>query len=168
MNTQALVTCSILVSHPDFRLLVRSPADNNHETSLVLPTLSTSSVHYARMLVDEGTQFKEHAVAFVDTDAPELQILVAGALSAARPTRVSFVRLAEVPEILAFSPPQSHRPQIAACASAIVARSRLHLESSKSSEGAAFVRFAKGRFIGSVRVQSTAQMFEVSWSMSSF
>lgn len=163
MNSQALVTCSILVSHPDFRLLVRSAADNNHETSLVLPTLSISSVHYARMLVDEGTQFKEHAVAFVDTDTPELQSLVTGALSAARPTRVSFVRLAEVPEILAFSPPQAHRPQIAACASAIVARSRLDLESSKGSEHAALVSFAKGCFVGSVRVQSAARMFEVYW-----
>lgn len=163
MNPRDLVTCSVLVSHPDFRLLVRSAADNNHETSLVLPTLSTSNVQYARMLVDEGTHFMEHAVAFVEADTPDLQKLVTGALRAARPTRVSFVRLAEVPEVLSFSPPQAHHPQIAACASAIVARYRLDLESSKGSEHAALVSFAKGCFVGSVRVQSAARMFEVSW-----
>jgi hypothetical protein len=88
-----LETHVFLVSAPDSRLLVRSPGEDNHETTLVVPDLPAVSLPYERCLVDEGASFVEHAV--VRLGVLELgqneRSIVETALSAARPTIVSFL-----------------------------------------------------------------------------
>ncbi len=144
--------------------MVRDPADDNHETTLVVPTLPVSNVLYARMLVDEGAQFVEHAVAFIESERPQLLTVVTRALSAARPTRVSFVRLSEQPEIIAASTQQLSGAQRAACAASHWQRTQgPPAASSGAADAAVTLIFARGALLGSVRVQKEARMFEVSW-----
>jgi hypothetical protein len=89
-----------LVSQPLGLLLVHSPEENNHETTLVVPELLRSRIEYYRCLVDAGTSFKEHAVVLWsgkvagDSDAGH----VARALNVARPTTVTFVGEGPLPE----------------------------------------------------------------------
>lgn len=89
-----------LVSQPQALLLVSSTEADNHESTLVVSDLHRARVEYFRCLVDAGTSFKEHAVVlwtgpvFGDADAAH----VARALSAARPTIVTFVGEGPLPE----------------------------------------------------------------------
>jgi hypothetical protein len=154
-------TSTIVVSHPDFRLLVRDPLDNNDETTLVVPALLARRVVYARMLVDEGAQLAEHAVAFVEDDRPELLEVVEKSLSAARPTCVSFVRSAQHPEIMGSTAHGPRAAQIAACAVSLIERSKA--ASHAEGPGPWTVSFAQGAFIGALQIQHRARMFEVSW-----
>lgn len=151
----------IVVSHPDFRLLVRDALDNNDETTLVVPALTTRSVVYARLLVDEGAQLVEHAVAFIEADQPELLAVVAKSLSAARPTRVSFVRLSEEPEVIGSSADRLRAAQIAACAASLFERNKAALYG--DAPGPWTMTFVQGAFIGSLQVREMGRMFEVSW-----
>jgi len=162
MSTQDSAT-RIVVSSPDFRRLVRDPSDDNAETTLVVPALTTRSVVYARMLVDEGAQLVEHAVAFIETSPPELLAVVAKSLSAARPTRVSFVRQSLVPEIIGSAADRLRDAQIAACAASLFERNKATAHA--DAQGPWTMTFVQGAYIGSLQIQAMARMLEVSWKV---
>lgn len=151
----------VLVSSPDFRLLVRSSVDAHHETTLVVPDLLVAQVPYARLLVEEGAHFYEHAVAFVESDSADPTGVIARALSAARPTRISFARLSDEAEIVGFSSENVHPSQIAASAAAIYERVSSPIDQAHLATKGPILRFVRGAFLGVVRLTQVAKMFEV-------
>ncbi len=120
------------------------------------------SLRYARLLVDEGNQFVEHAVAFIDSTDPDPLGVIAGALSAARPTRVSFVRRKEGVNAVFGGNGAIAPAQVAACASSILLESTMaHHQRDAEELLADSVRFDQGLFLGLARVRQVAQLFEV-------
>ena len=154
---------TFLVSAPDFRLLVRDAADNNHETTLVVPELVQRSVPYARLLVDEGGRFTEHAVAFVRETAFDPAGVIARALRAARPTRVTFVMVGDDERMTLPNQPDLQWSQVAAAGLAIaqgldspgVPRSSVHQLLSQT------VSFTARAFTGTVQLVKMGQFYQV-------
>ncbi len=154
-----------LVSEPELKLLVRSTADDNHETSLVVPELLQPSVLYCRLLVEENSNFVEHAVAFVESSPPDPTSVIARALQVARPTRVCFgqVNALHVSPALGHTLEPSH---LAAWAVSVLAvrRGRARRESGhetaeRKSDRVVLELTCEG-FFGSIAVREVARFYE--------
>ena len=155
------LSLNFLVSSPDFRLLVRSSVDAHHETTLVVPDLLVATVPYARLLVEEGNQFREHAVALVESDSADPTGVIERALSAARPTRISFARWSAEAEIVGFSGEKFYPSQVAASAVAIHERVFGLTAQTSLVPKCPILTFTRGAFLGEARLTQVAKMFEV-------
>lgn len=143
-----------LVSNPRYLLLVRESSEGIEETTLVVPDLPVTRLSYARLLVDAGPAFEEHAVAWVERAlSVEERRVVDRSLAAARPTRVTVVRQASEQTYLEGSTSDP------GCAAAAVCRA---CEDDSLSEGApVVVKLASADSVRSLFVERAGRFFVV-------